>query len=359
MYKSGRKFLTWTFVLVLLIFFARYVFVSFFVKVGVENASRVYFDDYVDAVALVIRDEVLIKSDSDFARVVVDDKKKLAKNQTLYLSYSSEDDLDNDFNLSSKKVYDDLEINNIDNLNFNINEKIKSITHQKKYDSYLENLIVNREKMIKNIDYKKESEGIVKRPDFKEIKSEYNGIFSCFVDGFEDELSTNMDFKSLNFNNYRNSKNVENNVIGKIVTNNKCVFLCDKKIQGNGYFCAKFGTSNDEVRCKLIDSYDDVSVFEAEVDDSLVNSRLENIKIKIKSVEGIKIKKTAIHSVGGEKGVFIRDKKVVKFKEVSIKYESKDYVICEDDESNSDSIRVNDEIIVSGNNLYDGKILMY
>ena len=57
--------------------------------------------------------------------------------------------------------------------------------------------------------------------------------------------------------------------------------------------------------------------------------------------------------------MFIRDKKVVKFKEVSIKYESKDYVICEDDESNSDSIRVNDEIIVSGNNLYDGKILMY
>lgn len=339
-------------------FILRHVYISLFVSVKTEYAKCAVHCEYMDARALFIRDEILVKEDSKFVRLVVEDKKKIAKNQIIYLTYDSEEDLDDDYR-DSKADGEFIKSNNIDYLNYQINDLIRKSVREKKYNSQIENLIINKEilmkKGVKNIP-KSVTETEIKS---NKVRSSENGIFSYFVDGFEEHLSPNVNFGNLNFDDYDKNKFLDENILGKIVKGSKCIIVCDKKVDRPGSYDIMLEMSKDEVKCYLLESRDNASVFEAEIDDSLINSRLENIKIKTSCVEGVKIKKGAVHEIDGQKGVFILDRRVVKFKEVNIKHESENYVVCECDESNSSSLHENDAIIISGNNLYDGKVLIH
>ena len=146
--------------------------------------------------------------------------------------------------------------------------------------------------------------------------------------------------------------------MGKIVTGKKCIILCDKCVELKDIFYLKFGNSSNEIRCKLLKTTDNQSVFESEVNDDLIDLRLENVKIKTGSYKGIKLPKRALHEENGIKGVFVVDKKVLNFKEVDIKHESDDFIICNCDETKENQLQENDMVVVSGRNLYDGKILI-
>ena len=191
------------------------------------------------------------------------------------------------------------------------------------------------------------------------VSSSENGIFSYFVDGFEEQLFPKINFRSLNFNDYNKNKFLDENIVGKIIRGSKCIIVCDKKVDRPGSYNIILEMSKDEIKCNLLESYDNISVFDAEIEESLISSRLENVKIETSCVEGIKIKKEAVYEINGQKGVFILDRRVVKFKEINIKHESKHHIICEYDTLNSSSLSENDAIIVSGNNLYDGKVLIH
>lgn len=355
MYKLSKKSFVFLLFFLIFLFAARHIYVSLFVRVKTEYAKFDVYSEYIDACALFIRDEILVKDDSEFVRVIIDDKRRIAKNQVIYLTYDSEEDLDNDYqnSISGDEI---VKSNNVDYLNYHINDLIRKSIREKKYYPQIENLIINKENLMKK-GVKKTSRN---RSEMKsnKVRSKESGIFSYFADGFEDQLSTKINFDNLNFKDYKKDNPLDENVIGKIVTGSKCVIVCDRKVDRPGSYEIKLEMSSDEIKCHLSKSYDNISVFEAEVNDSSINSRLENVKIKTSCVEGIKIRKEAVHDVNGQKGVFVLDRKVVKFKEINIKYES-DYVVCEYDRSNLSSLQENDAVIVSGNNLYDGRILMY
>lgn len=338
-------------------FVARYLFVSLFMKVKTEDAKCTVFNQYVDARALIIRDEIIVDS-SQFTRLIIGDKNKVAKNQTIALSYKSEDDLDNDYELLSNKSTIDC-LNDISCINSDINDLIKKNNQYGKYNQKIQQLILNKEKIIENkYNYQPEISKTT-RPYFQEIKSDYNGIFSCFVDGFEHDLYTSMNLFDINFDTYNRNRDVGKNILGKIVIGKKCIILCDKSIELRDSFDLKFGTSNNEVKCRLLKTTDNKSIFEAEISDSLVDLRLENIKIKTGSYKGFKLPRSAIHDENGIKGVFILDRKILNFKEIDIKYENDDFVICECNETKENQLQENDAVVVSGRNLYDGKIIMH
>ncbi len=332
--------------------------VFLFARVKTEYAKYDVHSEYVDACALFIRDEILVKDDSKFVRLTVDDKKRVAKNQVIYRTYDSEEDLNSDYQ-SSLGEDGFIRSNNIDFLNYQINNFIRKFTREKKYYPQIEKFIINKESIMKKGVKNISKSSLGEKIKFNEVRSKENGIFSYFVDGFEEQLSTEVNFNSLNFKDYKKEKSVDGNVLGKIIVGSKCIMVCDKKLDPPGNYDIKLEMSSDEIKCYLSQSYDKISIFEAEIDDNLINSRLENVKIRTSCVEGIKIKKGAVHEVGGQKGVFILDKRVFKFKKINIKYESNNCVICERNESDPLSLHEGDAVVVNGANLYDGKVSIY
>lgn len=77
-----------------------------------------------------------------------------------------------------------------------------------------------------------------------------------------------------------------------------------------------------------------------------------------KSYEGIKVSKKSVRVVNGQTGVYVMQGSTVKFKPIQILYTDNHYVICEkNDTGDTSKLRLYDEVIEKGKNLYDGKYI--
>ena len=345
------------------------VYVSFFVKVKTECAKIIKFDEFIDAEALIVRDEVPLNSSCKHLKVLCNDGSKVALNQTIAKVYDSEssitDDIEKSSTISLKTV-------DVENINQDINKCIKSIIHNHDNRVDIESIIKLKEQIFekKSLNFydlqKKSNENI---PDSNsEIKSSCTGIFSSFTDGFEDILSSNMNdenIKNLKVIDYAH-KNKQENTFGKIITNNSCIVLCyiDKEfnLQDTKYYI-KFELNSEEMPCNLIRVLESenkkIALFSSNVNRFLVNSRVESAKIKTNSATGIKINKKYIRTQDGQNGVFVLDRKTVKFKSLNPVYENDEFIISSPDEQEKNVVNENDLIIISGENLYDGKVLLF
>ena len=61
--------------------------------------------------------------------------------------------------------------------------------------------------------------------------------------------------------------------------------------------------------------------------------------------------------VDSKLGVYVLTGMQVKFVEVKVLFTDGDYMICEKQTSDGNVLRLYDEVIVKGKNLYDGKII--
>ncbi len=74
--------------------------------------------------------------------------------------------------------------------------------------------------------------------------------------------------------------------------------------------------------------------------------------------EGIRISNDAVRILEGQTGVYVVQGSVVKFKPIEIIYTGDDYVLCKlEENAGSNSLRLYDEVIEKGKNLYDGKFI--
>ena len=352
--------------IILLIIITRFIYVYFFVKVKTECAKITKFSEFIDAKALIIRDEEVLQNNSKFLKIICPDNSKVAKNQVIAKSYESE----NLLNLDNKINLEKLEILKIEDINTKINNIIRNMIHNKIYDYNILTFARMHEKVLNS---KKDLEiiqdNLSNNVNFNEIKSESSGFFSNFTDGFEDSLNLNItddEIKNLNFKSYSKINNNNNN-FGKIIKSDNCMILCylDSKnnlIANKKKFKIKFELNSEEFECdfvKLLEIGNNkkIAVFYTNVNSFFANCRLENVKIKTKSDEGIKINKKILHTQNGKTGVFILDRRTIKFRLVDVSYESVKFAICHVKDSDSDYLKENDLIITRGYNLYDGKIL--
>ena len=65
----------------------------------------------------------------------------------------------------------------------------------------------------------------------------------------------------------------------------------------------------------------------------------------------------ALKMVDGKLGVYVKYGSTVEFRAVDVIYETDDYVISRNDASNSETLKLYDEIITEGKELYVGKEL--
>ena len=89
----------------------------------------------------------------------------------------------------------------------------------------------------------------------------------------------------------------------------------------------------------------------------LATLRRGNMTVVSKTYSGLKVSRRALRVIDGKSGVYVLSGRSVKFVPVNVVYRADDYVICEQEVSNSSVLRLYDEVVVKGRNLYDGKVV--
>ena len=86
--------------------------------------------------------------------------------------------------------------------------------------------------------------------------------------------------------------------------------------------------------------------------------RHEAAEIVIASHTGLKIPTSALRvNDDGDKGVYVLSGNIAKFKKVNIIYSEKDFVLSKAEEGQDGYVRLYDNIITEGKDLYDGKVV--
>ena len=260
----------------------------------------------------------------------------------------------------------------------------KSVSYQEKID----------EIKIRIEDIKKSDNSIQKN---KGINASVSGYFSSHTDGYEQAF----DIKKLNelmpgalAEGKIQKKDVSKNVIGKIIDKVYWYIVFEVnsqdaiKIKNAAYLKVNIPVvSNDNILLEMesINQPDKsgnalVVMKGTYMNEQMSNVRNEDVSILLDDFTGIYVPKTAVHektlkytSVDEEgnettvekstSGVYVRIGNEISFKQIEAIYSGEDYVISnvsvksENVADDTEVLRIYDQIVTEGANLYDGKII--
>ncbi|MBQ7637976.1 MAG: hypothetical protein IJS90_03645 [Clostridia bacterium] len=195
----------------------------------------------------------------------------------------------------------------------------------------------------------------VSKADGYEDLTDYGGVLQITPEDVERLLS-------------ESPKTVSNNV-GKLITQFNWYIVCvvdradsENVDLGSRVNVSIAGFSEETVRMTLAaknEGPDDkvAMVLSCNLMDSEIASlRLENIKICLEEYSGYAVDKKALRTVDGETGVYIKLGNLVRFRKVKIVY-SDDNIVLAEANGESGYLRLYDEIITEGTDLYDRKII--
>ncbi len=94
-----------------------------------------------------------------------------------------------------------------------------------------------------------------------------------------------------------------------------------------------------------------------EMNEVIANLRLEDVQLVVNEYTGFRIDNRAIREVDGEQGVYVLVGNIVRFRKINVIYSSTDYSIVNNIENESGQLRMYDEVITEGTDLFDGKII--
>ncbi|MEG1783042.1 MAG: HlyD family efflux transporter periplasmic adaptor subunit, partial [Oscillospiraceae bacterium] len=207
-----------------------------------------------------------------------------------------------------------------------------------------------------------------------ELYSPNTGYFLKYSDGYEDVATTE---KFLTMSYEEGSKlintplehTVSGNEYGKIITDYKwsiCTYIDSDKAErlkkDMAVRVSLSATSNDfqKATVKEIVNLGEKTLVIIEctiMDDLAATTRITDCEILFKQYSGIKIPKSAIHIVDGDLGVYVKFSQLVRFKKITRVFEDDNYVIVSSKDEGDSKIKLYDEVIVKGRDLYDGKYL--
>ena len=93
----------------------------------------------------------------------------------------------------------------------------------------------------------------------------------------------------------------------------------------------------------------------------LASLRMENVRIRVEEYSGYAVNKKAVRTIKNadgeeETGVFIQLGNIARFRKIEIIYSDENIVLVSNSDQNG-YLRLYDEIITEGTDLYDGKII--
>lgn len=204
------------------------------------------------------------------------------------------------------------------------------------------------------------------------IRSEHSGYFVSAVDGFEGLLSgSELDRITPEFLKNMKASEVPQNVIGKVVSDYEWYIAAKVTLnesvrykEGDSLIIKTAVRSNPELPVKVkqinISSSSDsaVVIFSCQqMSSELASMRSGAMTVVSEIYEGLKVSKRALRVVDGQTGVYVVSGMTLNFVPVTVVYNTDDYIICEQQQSNDEVLRLYDEVVVKGKKLYDGKII--
>lgn len=230
------------------------------------------------------------------------------------------------------------------------------------------------------------------------VSAQKAGYFISQTDGYEKSVSfDNIDKLSLSKFRKLKKKKTPQNVVGKIVTNPEWYIACEvsaddtvmlaKLLNSEATIYVSMPSVTTEKIPAAIYSINQrtkqskaVLVLGCDYMNSfLADARKEHIEITTISYSGLKVSKRAIHEdyvtreKKNKKGKTVKQKKKVQgvyvlhgseliFKEISIAYSASDYVLCNPSPNegvlfSGKTIELYDQVVIKGDNLYDGKVI--
>lgn len=286
----------------------------------------------------------------------------------------------------------DLNNNSFKSMDTNVSELMYLINQK----LILTGKVTNFDNEIQQLQQEKETLENETAESLRTITSEYAGYFVSTCDGYENILSYD-DIENITLEDYNSvgtAANVPDSAIGKVIHSLDWYVVCP--VTADQAFSISKGSTNvtikmpyafsGDIPAKIVkvnredDQSDGVVILKCSyMDADLSKIRSETVQIGMKTYEGIRVSKNALqndyvtYTYEDENGNTVEDKKLVQgvyvkygskliFKQVSIIYAGNDFVICDPSPEegvlfNGKTVELYDQIVVSGGNLYDGKIV--
>ena len=229
-----------------------------------------------------------------------------------------------------------------------------------------------------------------------EIKTENSGYFTSAIDGYENYFSVD-DLKEITYSDIKDAKPADINegkYVGKIIKGVNWYLACP--VTAEQAVAITHNSSNvgvkipyasaDLIPAKVVTvnqfSGEEMAVVVLEcnyMSPALSRIRDESVDIELNTYEGLKVSKKALHDDyitqttvdenGNQKteevkvqGVYVKYGRQLIFKQVFILYADEEYVICNETPDSDmliggSTLELYDEVVVEGDDLYDGKLI--
>lgn len=349
-------------------------------EVGIKGEIAKVYDSEDDAAAQTKADAL---------------EKKLADLQNLQKTHSSSgvgiETINSEINNNIISFLGNLNEGNIISLENDTNNLLYSINQSQAYTGKISNFnseISEIQAQINNLRGSSDkSTGV--------ITTDKAGYFSAHCDGYEN-LFKYKDIDKLKLSDLNKIKKTEvsANVAGKVISSLNwyvaCKISADEAINlslWNGGVTMLFSDAlTDYVPAEIYKIQQDSNKSDAllilkcsYMNEALADIRQEPIEIGLGTYKGLRVSKKAIHDDYIEKisydnngnqsvekkkvqGVYVLYGSEVQFKEISIIYSGNDYVLCDESPDsdilfNGETVSMYDQIILEGDDLYDGKVI--
>ena len=389
-------------IIVAIIFVIHQFFSSFYQPITTETAVFDNGTEGIDITALLLRNETIVtNSDNGVLHFSVEDGTRVAKNGVIAGIYDSESAsiTVNQIENIKRQISDFEDIiayNNLDATDLDIvNNKLNSAVYDfvimcsagdySNLDTAKQELlsIINRKQMIigTTTDFTPQLESLkgqlnslnASLPALKgSVKAQMSGYFLSTIDGFENCVDIK-NLKSITPENFDSIKptDKQKNAIGKIVSDYEWYIVT--KISINDSLNYKVGDT-----VKISTTIKTAPILTAKVSNINVSESGENAVIifscsqmsseiaQIRTApmtiikteyNGLRVSKRALRVSDSKTGVYVVSGMQIKFVPVTVTYSNENYIICKQENSNSNVLRLYDEVVVKGRNLYDGKII--
>ena len=399
---KGGKFLR-NFIIVVLIIFFVYQFVASLSN-PFTTVSASYYETFkgIDTSALLIRDETVVESNAEGVKsFTINNGERVSKNGVLANVFVNEDvsniyskinSLNDQINsLENLSLYHDssTDINIVtDNINSKIielNEACKNgkINSSDKLSAELFALLSSKSNIIgtggdsttyiSSLKAQLDSLKATAPKPQKIIYAPISGYFIDEIDGYEKsfDIKNILKLTPYEFKNIK-AQTKSDNALCKIVYDHTWYFATEissddalKLKEGSNYTVLTDQNSEKEIQTKLVALNSDensnkvLAIFSfKDTDKDLATVRNLSITIILERYKGIKLPNRAIRMIDEKLGVYVVYAGIIKFKPITPLYSTDTFTICEIDKiGETNSLRLYDEVIDKGKNLYDGKTI--
>lgn len=376
--------------------------IAFFHKpISTETVTYYTVSDGLRFTAMIVRNETPVTAGDGVLHFLVSDGNHVAKDGVIANLYDSESTSVTLTKISelNKKIseleellsYNDLEAADMDLVNAKVNEALDRMIYNgaagdyNDYGNYSEELLsaLNKRQAVKGetesfqtrlANLKEERDALSSQlPKEKgKVTTGQSGYFVSKTDGYEALLTCDQPEKlTPEYLDNLTPEEPAANAIGKIVSDYEWYIAARVTISESvNYKEGEELTMTTGVKSypKLTvtvkkinvseDSSEAVILFSAnEMNGELAALRTCTMTAVKKEYSGLRVPSSALRFSDSVKGVYVVSGMQAKFVPINILYSNETYMICEQQSTEDVSLRLYDEVIVKGKNLYDGKVI--